>query len=453
MGFRIFPAPAAHQPRLPEEKVNSIYSKERLKVFIGIFIGYAAYYFVRKNFSFAVPELQKLGYSKAELGIAASALSIAYGFSKFIMGNVSDRSNARYFLSIGLVLSSFTMIFMGLIPFATSSIAVMFVILFINGWVQGMGWPPCGRVVAHWYSIRERGTAMSIWNLAHNIGGFFVGPLTVLGFELSAGWQGMLYFPGMIAIIFALVAFWLVRDTPQSVGLPPIEEYKNDYPKSYDAKTQETEFSAKEIFFKYIFNNRLLWFIAIANAFVYLVRNGIVNWAPTFLQEAKNYSKAEAAWVSGGYELAAIPGTILCGLMSDKLFKGRRAPVTIIYMFATLLSVLLYWKNPGDSKVVQNVSLWAIGFFIYGPVMLIGVQAIDLVPKKAAGTAAGLTGLFGYFIGDLMANAALGRLVDLYGWDASFFTIAISCGVAIFFTAFTWNREKANLANLTPLSH
>jgi len=169
-------------------------------------------------------------------------------------------------------------------------------------------------------------------------------------------------------------------------------------------------------------------------------------------KKQKNYTQSEAAWASGGYELAAIPGTLLCGIMSDKLFKGRRAPVTIIYMLFTLIAVILYWKTT-DNHLLQNVSLWAIGFFIYGPVMLIGVQAIDLVPKKAAGTAAGLTGLFGYFIGDLLANAALGSLVDDYGWDACFLTIAISCLLAVFFTAFTWNREKKNLANLTPLSH
>jgi OPA family glycerol-3-phosphate transporter-like MFS transporter len=451
--MKFFPSPAAHQPLLPPDKVKSIYYWERYKVFIGIFLGYAAYYFVRKNFSFAVPELQKLGFSKGELGLAASALSIAYGFSKFLMGNISDRSNARYFLSIGLVLSAFTMIFMGLVPFATSSIAIMFALLFINGWFQGMGWPACGRVVAHWFSIRERGTAMSVWNLAHNLGGFLVGPLTVLGFELFGDFHGMLYFPGLVAILFAIVAFLLVRDTPQSVGLPPIEEYNNDYPKSYDSKTQEKEFSAKEIFLKYVLNNRLLWYIAVANAFVYLVRNGIINWAPTFLQEAKGYTKLEAAWASGGYELAAVPGTLLCGFISDKVFKGRRAPVTIIYMAMTLIAVLIYWKSPNDNHIIQNASLWAIGFFIYGPVMLIGVQAIDLVPKKAAGTAAGLTGLFGYFIGDLLANAALGRLVDKQGWDASFIAITVSCLLAIFFTSFTWNREKANLSELTPLSH
>jgi len=442
--FNIF-KPAAHKPQLTSDKIDPEYKRLRLQVFIGIFIGYAAYYFVRKNSSFAVKDLQdSLGYSKAELGFAMSAISIAYGLSKFLMGNVSDRSNARYFLATGLILSALTMIFMGFSPFATSSIGIIFALLFINGWVQGMGWPACGRVVVHWYSIKERGTAMSIWNLAHNVGGFLVGPLAILGVELFMDWQARLYFPGLAAILVALVSVLLVRDTPQSCGLPPIEEYNNDYPKTYD-KSQEKEFSAKDIFFKYVFNNKMLWFIAIANAFVYLVRNGIINWAPTYLQEAKHFTASEATWSASIYELAAIPGTILCGLMSDRLFKGRRAPVTIIYMTITFLAVLLYWLTPGETAWLVNGSLWAIGFLIYGPVMLIGVQALDLVPKKAAGTAAGLTGLFGYFIGDLLANAALGAVVDHSGWNASFEIVLLSCGLAILFTAFTWNREKVLL--------
>jgi len=439
--FNIF-KPAAHKERLPESKIDPEYKKLRLQVFLGIFVGYAAYYFVRKNFSFAVKDLQDVfGYSKAELGFAMSAISIAYGLSKFVMGNVSDRSNARYFLPAGLILSALTMIFMGVSSFATSSVMIMFVLLFINGWVQGMGWPASGRVVVHWYSIKERGTAMSIWNLAHNVGGFLVGPLAILGVELFVDWEARLYFPGLAAIVVALLALLLIRDTPQSCGLPPIEEYKNDYPKTYDA-SQEKEFTAKEIFFKYVFNNRLLWFIAIANAFVYLVRNGIINWAPTFLQEAKHFTASEAAWSASVYELAAIPGTILCGIMSDKLFKGRRAPVTIIYMIFTLVAVLVYWLTPGENALIVNIALWSIGFLIYGPVMLIGVQALDLVPKKAAGTAAGLTGLFGYFIGDLLANAALGAIVDKSGWNASFELIALSCVLAVVFTLFTWNKEK-----------
>lgn len=444
MSIKLF-SPAPHKELLPLSRIDPEYKKQRFKVFLGIFLGYAGYYLVRKNFSLAMPDLIDQGYSKAQLGFALSGVSIAYGLSKFLMGNVSDRSNARNFLTVGLVLSAFTMIFMGVFPFATSSIAVMFVLLFINGWFQGMGWPPCGRVVVHWYSIKERGTMMSIWNVAHNVGGGLVGPIAILAIEIFADWHSKFYFPGLIALVFAAIAYILVRDTPQSCGLPPIEEYKNDYPKNYSVE-HEKELSAKEIFFKYVFNNRVLWYIAFANAFVYLVRYGILDWSPTFLEEAKGFSLKESGWAYFLYEYAGIPGTLLCGYISDKVFKGRRAPATIIYMVLVLIAVLVYWKNPPGNIWIDNAALIAIGFLIYGPVMLIGVQALDLVPKKAAGTAAGLTGLFGYMGGALFANIAIGLVVDKWGWDGGFEVIVAACVLSIFFTALTWNREKRNLA-------
>ncbi|HEY4650573.1 MAG TPA: glycerol-3-phosphate transporter [Pontibacter sp.] len=437
-------SPAPHADRLPLERIDPEYKRLRLQVFIGIFVGYAGYYLVRKNFSLVMPDLIAQGYSKADLGFALSGVSIAYGLSKFLMGNVSDRSNARNFLTIGLVLSALTMIFMGVSPWATSSIMVMFVLLFLNGWFQGMGWPPCGRVMVHWFSTKERGTKMSIWNVAHNVGGGLIGPLSIAAMVLFGTWQSVLYFPGLIALLTALVTYMLVRDTPQSCGLPTIEEYKNDYPKNYSAD-QEKELSAKEIFFKYVFNNRMLWYIAFANAFVYLVRYGILDWAPTYLEEAKGFSVKETGWAYFAYEYAGIPGTLLCGWISDKVFKGRRAPATIIYMVLVLIAVIVYWKNPAGNIWVDNLALIAIGFLIYGPVMLIGVQALDLVAKKAAGTAAGLTGLFGYMGGALFANIAMGFVVDAWGWDGGFEVLIAACLLSIFFTALTWNKEKENL--------
>jgi OPA family glycerol-3-phosphate transporter-like MFS transporter len=362
-----------------------------------------------------------------------------------LSGSVSDRSNARIFLSLGLVLSALTIFSLGTIPVLTSSVTIMFILLFINGWFQGMGWPPCGRVMVHWFSTKERGTMMSIWNIAHNVGGGLIGPLAILGVALFGDWQSKLYFPAMIAIFIAFIAWLLVRDTPQSCGLPNIETYKHDFPKDYEEK-YEKEFSTKEIFFTYVLNNRLLWLIAIANVMIYLVRYGILDWAPTYLKEAKGFSMQESGWAYFAYEYAGIPGTLLCGWISDKIFKGRRAPAIIIYMLMVFIAILVYWKNPPGHVLIDNIALIAIGFLIYGPVMLIGVQALDLVPKKAAGTAAGLTGLFGYLGGALFANIGVGFLVDEWGWDAAFILFLAACVLAIIFTAFTWNREKQRLA-------
>ncbi|WP_423128382.1 glycerol-3-phosphate transporter [Gaoshiqia sp. Z1-71] len=435
-----FLKPKGFAEPLPEKQIDPVYKRLRLQVFMGIFFGYAAYYLVRKNFSLVMPELIEQGYTKSQLGWVLSAISIAYGLSKFIMGNVSDRSNPKVFLSLGLVLSALTMMLLGFIPFFTSSVVIMFVVLFLNGWFQGMGWPACGRTLVHWYSTNERGTKMSVWNVAHNIGGGLIGPLAILGIAIFSDWRSALYFPAFVAILVALIAYWLMQDTPQSCGLPPIEKWRNDYPPEYDETKSEEELSGREIFFKYVFRNKFLWYIAFANAFVYLIRYGVLDWAPTYLKEVKHIDLSESGWSYFLYEYAGIPGTLLAGWISDKVFHGRRAPASILYMVFVILAIIFYWKS--DSLFIINLSLIAIGFLIYGPVMLIGVHALDLVTKKAAGTAAGLTGLFGYMGGALFANIAMGYIVEHFTWDGGFKVLIVVSVIAIFLLSLTLGHKS-----------
>ena len=136
------------KPKTPmaAEKIDAEYKSMRLRVFLGAFLGYAAYYLVRKNLSLAAPDMIADGILDAgKVGLAMSAVSIAYAFSKFVMGSVSDRSDARKFLCIGLVLSALTMMSVGLIPFGTNTAVnttVIFILMLIVGWLSGFGWPP-----------------------------------------------------------------------------------------------------------------------------------------------------------------------------------------------------------------------------------------------------------------------------------------------------------------------
>ncbi|GEM74010.1 glycerol-3-phosphate transporter [Vibrio sagamiensis] len=439
--FGIF-KPKAHIERLRESKIDRTYTRLRWQLFAGIFFGYAGYYLVRKNFSLAMPYLIEQGFSRGDLGVALAAVSIAYGLSKFLMGSVSDRSNPRYFLSAGLIMSALVMFCFGFMPWATASIPAMFCLLFLNGWFQGMGWPACGRTMVHWWSRKERGKIVSVWNVAHNVGGGLIGPMFLFGlWAFNDDWHTAFYVPAFFATLVAVFIWITLRDTPQSCGLPSIEEYKNDYPDSYD-KAYENEMTAKEIFFKYVFSNKLLWAIAIANAFVYLIRYGVLDWAPVYLSEAKGFSVDKSSWAYFLYEWAGIPGTLLCGWISDKLFKGRRAPAGILFMVLVMIAVLVYWFNPAGNPEVDMMALVAIGFLIYGPVMLIGLYALELAPKKAAGTAAGLTGLFGYLGGAVAANAILGYTVDHFGWDGGFIILVGSCVAALLCLAYAYIGER-----------
>ena len=317
-----------------------IIKKERIKVFIGIFLGYASYYLVRKNFSLIKPDLIEMGWDKGDLGLIGAALSVAYGISKFVMGNVSDRSNPKVFLSLGLGSSAIVMFFWGLNDWVFASLGMMVFLNFLNGWLQGMGWPACGRTLSHWFSQKERGTVVSLWNIAHNVGGALMPILFVWGLVLfNNDFKSALYFPAIISMIMAVVVYFFMEDTPQSKGLPPIEKFKND---EIGASGQiEHELSAKEILLNHVLNNKWIWAIAFANAFIYLIRYGVLDWAPTYLFEVKKFDKDAYSWAFAYYELAGIPGTILCGYLSDKWSKGNRAPITIIYMALVIVFVFI----------------------------------------------------------------------------------------------------------------
>jgi len=208
-----------------------------------------------------------------------------------------------------------------------------------------------------------------------------------------------------------------------------------------DLRRQERRgLSTKEIF-KIVLSNKFLWYIALANAFIYMVRYGCLDWAPTILTE-KGIDIKSAGWAYFAYEIAAIPGTIICGWLSDHVFHGRRALPTILFMLLVAVAIFIYWQFSDNLNVVIGC-LIAIGFLIYGPVMLVGVQALDLAPKNAAGTAAGLTGFMGYVLGTaILANIVIGYVAENMGWDGTFILLIIACFIAIAFMALTYREEQ-----------
>ncbi len=442
--FKIFTPPPPITP-LPVKAIDKEYKKHRKLVFTGIFIGYCISYFVRQGiFSLAMPHLIEQGFSKVQLGWALTAFSAAYGFSKFIMGNISDRSNPRWFLVTGVILSAIPALLFGFTGWACSAIIIMIALMFIGGWGNGMCYPPCVRVLAHWYNVKERGLVMSAWNISHNLGACLVGPMSILAVWLFTDWHSIFYFPAVLVIILTVVVALTVRDTPQSVGLPSIEEYHSkEYLKKQAAenavKEVEEELSAKEIFFKHIFNNKAIWFLAMSNVFVYFVRFGVFNWMPTYLKEVKGYNLKGQGWAMFFFELAGIPAMMLCGYISDKYFRNRRTPVIVICMSLTIFAILLYWLSPANNHMVDYIAIMAIGFLVYGPVVLIGMQAVDVVYKKAVGTATGLTGFFGYMLGTVAASAFMAYMVQYFGWSAGFIMLIAACILSVAFLIPVWN--------------
>ncbi len=415
------PAPHLHEIEDPKV-VKKKYRYWRIRTFYSMYIGYAFFYFSRKSFTFAMPALiQDLGFDKSQLGMLGSVLSLSYGASKFFSGIISDKSNPRYFMGIGLILTGICNIFFGL-----SSTFFLFAIFWgLNGWFQGWGWPPCAKLLTHWYSQSERGSWWSIWNTSHNVGGAII-PLLAAFLAQHFGWRYAMYGPGILCILAGVYLVNRLRDTPRSLGLPTIEKYRNDYP-SKKHERDRYELTTKEILSKYVLKNKYIWILAASYFFVYIIRQAVNDWTQLFLVEAKGYSYISAGTCIFWFEIGGFLGSLAAGWGSDWIFKGKRGPINALFSIFVLGTILLLWKWPGGMLLVDSILIFFIGFFIFGPQMLIGVAAAELSHKKAAGTATGFIGWFAY-IGAAVAGGPLGIIIKNAGWEG-FFVVLTVCAV------------------------
>src|SRR5580765_8248608 len=114
--LRIFePAPATPVILTDAGEIQQSYRTWQWKVLFSSIIGYATFYFVRKNLSTAMPIMEEeLGISKTGLGAFLTLHGVLYGVSKFGNGFFAVRCNARAFMVIGLVGSAVMNVFFGL---------------------------------------------------------------------------------------------------------------------------------------------------------------------------------------------------------------------------------------------------------------------------------------------------------------------------------------------------
>lgn len=404
------------------ELVKKNYKYWRIRTFYAMWAGYAFFYFTRKSFTFAMPMMQsELGFGKLELGLLGSILYITYGASKFLSGILGDKSNPRYFMSIGLILTGIFNLLFGM-----SSLFWAFAVFWgLNGWFQGWGWPGCAKLLTHWYSHSERGRWWSLWNTSHNIGGALI-PILVAACAEYYGWRYAMYIPGLICIAAGFFVMNRLRDTPQSLGLPPIERFRNDYPNA-SARSQKSNISTKELLWEYVLTNKFVWLLALGNLLIYVIRTAVNDWSMLYLIEVKNYTNLQAGLCVCWFEIGGFFGSLAAGWASDLLFNGKRNPVNVLFTTVILFLLFAFKIVNYPWPVLDAIFMFLFGFFIFGPQMLIGMAAAEMSHKNAAATSTGFLGFFGY-LGAAAAGGPLGAITKIWGWDSYLLTLFV-CGL------------------------
>lgn len=393
-------------------------------------VGYAMFYFVRKNFSFAIPLLnEEYGISNASFGIIMTLGGLIYGLSKFINGILADRTNARWHLVLGLSVCVLTSILFGfadrISTFFTGSaqgesfiqgmVMIMGLLYIVNQIFQGCGFAPCNHLMVSWVPPKDLATKMSLWNTSHSVGAFLVA--VICGYLTR--WQLCFWVPAAIAFVGIFFILITLRDTPKSVGLQELPKVKGEL----DDGEQKDPKAFRQFLMKKVFLNPVIWVLAITDLFVYIVRFAILDWGPSMLSDM-GLSKELTGWTVAIFEIAGCAGMLCAGYISDKFFNSRSQRVCAIEMSLVAACLLgLHFLQDAGHPVFFLILLALAGFLIYGPQALLGVTAANIATKKAASSAVGLIGFMSY-LSTIITGVGFGALADKFGgWSWIFITM------------------------------
>ncbi|MDR2664503.1 MAG: MFS transporter [Puniceicoccales bacterium] len=431
-------------------QIDRAYRRWRIRLLYTLIVGYAAFYLVRQNMQIAVPLMLKdFGCTRTQVGWVFSVFPLVYGVGKFVSGAVCDRVNVRYYMSIGLFLAALCSVLIGLAPPIASGCGALFrtalsplpliaVLYSLNGLFQSTGWPPIARLMTNWFSPKQLGMYWGVVNMSHQIGS---GIILIGGAWLGQhfGWRSIFFVPAAVCVLISLFLLKNLCDTPESEGLPPLALYENSG-QGRELKGEEAvRISLKEIFLRHILPNRALWLVCMANFFLYVVRMGFFNWAPTFLQEARGSTPIASSFQSAFFEISGIFAGIFAGYISDRWAGGRRNAVCTVFMALLILSLFIFWLAPCGQQLVDSILLIVIGFFVYGPQSLAGIAGAEFGSGRAAATANGLTGFFGY-MGAIFSGFGVGLIIDNFGWNQAIFFYICCAAASLFFFSLNWSR-------------
>lgn len=404
--FRFF-APGKDKPPIRDgTKVDKMFKRKRISVMLGITLGYGFAYTCRLALSVVKKPIIDGGiFSAEELGIIGSAFFYTYAFGRLTNGFLADHSNIKRFFSFGLLISALINLVMGSI----TGFGVWIILWGLNGWFQGFGSPSSVVSMSQWFSNRERGRYYGIWSTAHSIGEglTFVGTAALVA---VMGWKAGFLGPGLFCVLAAFGLYFALQDRPGTFGLPTVADWKDDH----GVKIPEGdggEISTGRAQFR-ILRMPAMWVLGLASAMMYMTRYAINSWGILFLQEGRGFTLLEAGGILGLNTLAGIAGCTAYGFISDKLFRARRPPVTLIFGLLEVFALFVIFFAPTTSVVVLTAAFALYGFSLNGILAALGgLFAVDIASKRVSGAAMGFIGVFSY-LGAAVQERVSGFLVE-----------------------------------------
>ena len=414
--------------KVPAAEVEGTYRRLRSRTFWGVTVAYTLYYVCRMTLGVVKQPLIDGGVLTAgQLGIIGSAFYFVYALGKFLNGFIADYCNIRRFMAVGVGISALVNLLLGMTGLwswpAGLMMAAFSILWGMNGWVQSMGSPPGTISLSRWFPLKSRGTMYSIFSSTPQLGKAV--SMIMTGFIVAAaGWQWGFLAAAVAGVIGLVVALAFISDTPESEGLPSVEELSGE-PVQEKKPTSELQ--------KWVFKHPGIWVIAISTAFLYITQHAVSDWGVLFLQKQKDFNLERATQVIGLAEVFGVAGNLAAGWLSDVLFRGNRVrPVVIAGIMAVLSLAGFLFLGGGFGLNMAFVAVFSCSFSVVFCIVA-GLMALDFVPRRATGAALGIVGISSYVAAGLQSVAS-GFLIDGFTSDGlyNFLPVSIFWIVACF---------------------
>jgi OPA family glycerol-3-phosphate transporter-like MFS transporter len=418
---------------------------------------YAFLYMGRYNLNVAKNGLGTL-MSNRDFGIIFAAGTWTYALSFLINGPLVDKIGGKRGIIIAAIGASLANIALGVLTYLyeTNQLKMNMVVAFsaiyaLNMYFQSYGAVSIIKVKAYWFHVRERGVFGAIFGTLISFGVYFAfdwgqaivemakaNPKGTVGWfhgfiqrtfasqtkPVDATWA-VFFIPAAILIVWALLDWWLIRDTPEEASLAAFD--------THDASSGQMhiEFTSIELL-KRVFTSRLMLLLAVVELTSGVLRNGIYQWYPVL---AKQVSQPGAEFFSKHWGflicIFGIIGGFAGGLLSDKIFQSRRGPpVAMLCGFMFLMTILIA-VNLFSSPVMVGWGAVMIAMAVIGVTSLIsGTAATDFGGRKATATSSGIIDGCAY-LGTGLQSFGLGFLTgqSWYWWPIFLMPFALLGGI------------------------
>ena len=382
-------------------------TKRRMKflkwsTFLAATLGYGMYYVCRLSLNVVKKPIVEEGiFSETELGIIGAVLFFTYAVGKFANGFIADRSNINRLMTTGLLVSALVNLCLGF----TNSFFLFAILWGVSGWFQSMGAASCVVGLSRWFSDKERGSFYGFWSASHNIGEALTF-IIVASVVSILGWRYGFFGAGMVGLIGTLIIWLFFHDTPQSKGLPAVNQPK-EKEKMSASETADYNKAQKQVLLM-----PAIWILALSSAFMYISRYAVNSWGVFYLEAQKGYSTLDASFIISINSVCGIVGTVFSGVISDKLFGGRRNAPALIFGLMNVAALCLFLLVPGTHIGVDILAMILFGSSI-GVLLcfLGGLMAVGIAPRNASGAALGVVGIASY-IGAGLQDVMSGILIE-----------------------------------------